>query len=252
MPPIVDDLALLVHEVDDGVGRLAVELGGVGAGQPAQVAGELDHHRLHAQAQAQAGDLVLAGVAGGGDLALDGPGPEAAGDDDAVDLLQPALGQQALDVLGLDPVDLDPGAVGVAAVAQGLDHRQVGVGQAVLADEADAHDRGGRLDPVDQRPPVVELGGVLRPGPAEQPAQVVVEALLVEDERDLVEVAGVDRADDRLLGHVAQQGDLALEAQSEMGRSLRQTMTSGWMPRLRSSVTECWVGLVFCSPDGPR
>ena len=39
---------------------------------------------------------------------------------------------------------------------------------------------------------------------------------------------------------------------SEMIRSERQTMTSGWMPRLRSSVTECWVGLVFCSPDGPR
>ena len=37
-----------------------------------------------------------------------------------------------------------------------------------------------------------------------------------------------------------------------MGRSLRQTITSGWMPRLRSSVTECWVGLVFCSPDGPE
>ena len=39
---------------------------------------------------------------------------------------------------------------------------------------------------------------------------------------------------------------------SEIIRSDRQTMTSGWMPRLRSSVTECWVGLVFCSPDGPR
>ena len=38
----------------------------------------------------------------------------------------------------------------------------------------------------------------------------------------------------------------------EMLRSLRQMITSGWMPRLRSSVTECWVGLVFCSPDGPR
>ena len=36
----------------------------------------------------------------------------------------------------------------------------------------------------------------------------------------------------------------------EMLRSLRQMITSGWMPRLRSSVTECWVGLVFCSPDG--
>ena len=35
------------------------------------------------------------------------------------------------------------------------------------------------------------------------------------------------------------------------GSSLRHTMRSGWMPRLRSSVTECWVGFVFCSPDGP-
>ena len=38
---------------------------------------------------------------------------------------------------------------------------------------------------------------------------------------------------------------------SEIGSSERQTIASGWMPRLRSSVTECWVGLVFCSPDGP-
>ena len=36
-----------------------------------------------------------------------------------------------------------------------------------------------------------------------------------------------------------------------IGRSLRHTIASGWMPRLRSSVTECWVGFVFCSPDGP-
>ena len=36
-----------------------------------------------------------------------------------------------------------------------------------------------------------------------------------------------------------------------IGRSLRHTIASGWMPRLRSSVTECCVGLVFCSPDGP-
>ena len=35
---------------------------------------------------------------------------------------------------------------------------------------------------------------------------------------------------------------------SLIGSSLRHTMTSGWMPRLRSSVTECWVGFVFCSP----
>ena len=39
---------------------------------------------------------------------------------------------------------------------------------------------------------------------------------------------------------------------SEIIRSERHTMTSGWMPWLRRSVTECWVGLVFCSPEGRR
>ena len=28
-------------------------------------------------------------------------------------------------------------------------------------------------------------------------------------------------------------------------------MASGWMPIERSAATECWVGLVFSSPEGP-
>ena len=31
----------------------------------------------------------------------------------------------------------------------------------------------------------------------------------------------------------------------------RQTTMSGWMPMRRSSLTECWVGLVFSSPAWP-
>ena len=42
-------------------------------------------------------------------------------------------------------------------------------------------------------------------------AHVVVEALVVQDERDLVEDVGVDRGDDARLGHVAQLGDLLLQ-----------------------------------------
>ena len=38
---------------------------------------------------------------------------------------------------------------------------------------------------------------------------------------------------------------------SLIGRSDRQTIASGWMPMLRSAATECCVGLVFSSPDGP-
>ena len=33
-----------------------------------------------------------------------------------------------------------------------------------------------------------------------------------------------------------------------MGLSLRHIITSGWMPRLSSSLAECWVGLLFSSP----
>ena len=38
---------------------------------------------------------------------------------------------------------------------------------------------------------------------------------------------------------------------SETMRSLRSTSASGWMPMERRAATECWVGLVFCSPDAP-
>ena len=48
-------------------------------------------------------------------------------------------------------------------------------------------------------------------GEVQHAADVVVEALVVEHERDLVEDVGVDRGDDALLGHVAELRDLLLE-----------------------------------------
>ena len=58
----------------------------------------------------------------------------------AVELVELTGGEQALDVLGLDPVDLDLGAVMEAGVLQALDDRQIGVGQFdVLADQTDLH-----------------------------------------------------------------------------------------------------------------
>ena len=64
-------------------------------------------HHLETEAQPEAGDAVLAGELGGGDLALGAPLAEAAGDDDAVEVAETTGGEQALDVLGLDPLDLD-------------------------------------------------------------------------------------------------------------------------------------------------
>jgi hypothetical protein len=96
---------------------------------PGHVAGEVDRHRLQPEAQSQARDVVLAGVSGGGDLALEATLAEPTGDHDAVEVGEATGGQQALDVLGLDPVDLDLGAVVEPGVLAGLDDRQVGVDQ---------------------------------------------------------------------------------------------------------------------------
>ena len=42
-----------------------------------------------------------------------------------------------------------------------------------------------------------------------------------------------------------------LRISSESVLSERHISMSGWMPMRRSSLTECWVGLVFSSPACP-
>ena len=120
--------------------------------------------------------------------------------------MEPAFGQEALDLLGLDPLDLDIGTMVVATVLESLDDREIGVGEVhVLADEPDANRRGGRLDAGDEGLPLRQVGLVLGPVEAQQTAHVVVEAFVVQNERDLVESAGVDGADDRFGRHIAEK-----------------------------------------------
>ena len=98
----------------------------------------------------------------------------------------------------------------VAAVLQRLGHREVGVGQVdVLADEADAHRSVAASTRATRPRHSVEVGLVLVE--VQHPAHVVVEALVVEHERDLVERRRRRRGDDALLGHVAELADLLLE-----------------------------------------
>ena len=196
MPPLsVTSRWSCIRSITGCCGR-RVELGRVGVGQAEHVAGELDRHRLQPEAQPEARHALLAGVAGGGDLALDAAGAEAAGDDDAVEVGQAAGGQQALDLLGLDPVDLDLGAVVEPGVLEALDDRQVGVGQLdVLADQAD---RTGSVAASTSATtcshgPRSSRCGRLEP---QHLADDVVEALVVEDQRQLVDVAGVGGVDD--------------------------------------------------------
>ena len=83
---LLRDAALFLHEVDHGVRRVFVELGGVGVLPAKHVTGVLDHRALHPEADTEEGDLVLAGVFDRGDLALHASGSEPTRHQDAVDV----------------------------------------------------------------------------------------------------------------------------------------------------------------------
>ena len=78
-----------------------------------------------------------------------------------------------------------------------------------------------------------------------------VEALLVQDQRDLVDRVGASIAEMTPLIGTSHSSEIFSLRFRPIRRSERQTITSGWMPIERSSFTECCVGLVFSSPVGP-
>ena len=208
----VDHARLLVHERDHRVRGLGVDLVRAGAVEAGQVPRHVDHHHLETEAQAETRDRGLARVLRGDDHALDPPLPEPARDDDPVEVAEAVGLQEPRHVLGVDPVELDGDGVVEPGVAERLDDRQVRVGQVdVLADDADLDLPVGHGRPGHDVLPLAQVDPVLVEVDAERCADVGVEPLFMEHERDLVDVAGVDGRDDRLDRDVAEQGDLALQ-----------------------------------------
>jgi hypothetical protein len=204
------DVLLLLHQMDHRVRRLRIDLRRVRAVEPDHVARELDHRHLHAEADAEERPLLLARVAHRRDLALGAAVAEAHRHEDRVGAGD-ALGQPVLlDLLGVDVDRLDLALVRDAAVRERFVQALVGVRQVdVLADHRDAHRRLRVLDGGDDAAPARQ---VRRAGERVQPLDdALVEAVLVEHERHLVDRADVGRADDAVLVDVAEERDLRLD-----------------------------------------
>jgi len=92
--------------VDDTVGSLRIELGAVGGFQFGYVAGVLDGGALHAQADSEKGNFVLASVLNGVDHALNAALAESAGYQDAIVAAQAGCGGiRGVDFFGFDPLE---------------------------------------------------------------------------------------------------------------------------------------------------
>lgn len=106
--------------------------------QAAHVAGKGADRRLQSQADAQKRHVVLAGVAGRGDLALEGAGAEAAGHEDAVHAAEHRISVLVGELLAVDEVHVHMAPRRDAGGHERLVDGEVGVGQAhVLAHHGD-------------------------------------------------------------------------------------------------------------------
>ena len=127
-------------------------------GKPGHVARAFDHGELHAEADAEVGNAVLARQAHGLQLALDAALAEASRHQDRVHAAQ-AVDAFAFQHLGVDVVDVDLRARVHAGVGQRLGQRLVRFRQVdILADHRDVHFVLRMLERVDQLVPDAEVG----------------------------------------------------------------------------------------------
>jgi len=171
------------------------------------VAGELDAHHLHPQAEPQIRDVMLASILRRRDLALDAALAEAAGHKDAIGAGQRRQSLGPLSRLRVHPGDLHIVIQRPCGMAQRLAHAHVGILKLdVLAHECDLDACLVLVDLVDQAAPL----GQVRAGHIEfEPLRNEVgHALLLEHQRNLVDALGSVGRDDRARIYVGEQRDL--------------------------------------------
>ena len=100
--------------------RLLVHLATVGVGVTEHVASELDDHHLHAEADAEGGDVVCAAVVGCHNLSLDATLSESRADEDAVLTLELLCHVVLCEVFGIDEGDVHLAVVVCSGVRETL------------------------------------------------------------------------------------------------------------------------------------
>src|SRR5580765_2888660 len=199
----------LAQLIDDAVGGGWIELGGVGVGEAAYVTREFDDQSLHAEADAEVGDLGFARVADGHQHSFDAALAESAGDENAVEGIELGHALRPFQTLGFDPRYVNPAIVGQATVEQGFLEALVGVLIFdVLAYEADGNLARRVLHAAHHFAPASEIAG--RRVERQQTQCDIVDALLGKYQRTFVDAFDIARGDDGEGIDVAEERDLLL------------------------------------------
>ena len=251
----VGDLLLLGQQVDDrerrSAGRTRVEFA---PAMSDHVAGEVGDRHLHAEADAQVRDALLARDPGGGDLALDAALAEAARDQDAVGLLDPVRGPPRRPASRSRPSRSRRRTRGRsrsgAAPPRPTGRRPRAGCTCRRARSGPACDCFAAASAFSMKP--FHAVEIRRLGLHARSARARSRRRPRPGSRAAPCRSGPRRAPRRPPRPAATRtARSSCGCRSDSPPSERQTTMSGWMPMRRSSLTECCVGLVFSSPAWP-
>ena len=130
------DVLLFLHHVNHVVGRRSVHFAAVGILVTQHIARKFDNHHLHAQTDAEGGDVVRATVFGCNDLPFDTSCAEAGADDETCQACQ-FLGYVLVgDLFAVDKDGFHLVAVVCACMSEAFNDAFVGILQVIFADQS--------------------------------------------------------------------------------------------------------------------
>src|SRR2546425_2678215 len=121
------DPFLCLHEMDNRMGTLFIELARIGPIEAADIAGKLHHSHLHAETDAEKGDAIFARVPHGLDFSLASPIAETARYQDAVGSIQHAFNSALFDIFRLDAIQFYACLVGYPPMGERFQQALVGL-----------------------------------------------------------------------------------------------------------------------------
>ena len=189
--------------------RFGIHFAAVCVGQSEDIAGKLDGDALHAQADAERRDVVLAGIFGGNELAGDAAFAEARADEDTGLVFQ-GLGHVVFrQLLAVDEVHFHLAVVVGAGLREGFADGLVGVLQVVFAHQGDVQCRFllGLVASFQERTPRAQSRGVAH-GQSHLLQDGGIQLLCLHQDGHLVDGGGVNALHHGILVHVAELGHL--------------------------------------------
>src|SRR5687768_13220425 len=210
-PAHVGDMLLSLHERDHGVVALGSKLTRMAVGEADYVARELDDCRLHSEANSKERQAGFARVADCFEHSLDAPNAESTGHQYALHVSkQLARALSAGEEVARQPRDLYTDIICDPAVNQRFLHTLIAIDEvSVLPDHSDFDFPLRSENSLDHSSPLREIRSAASKE-SESMHHPLIESLLVEQQRYLVDARHIAALDDRAEFDVAEERDLSL------------------------------------------